>query len=417
MKSPVIGVLVFFGMVSFLPAEDLNMKVTGDSKERVPLDTLSASPDLPDPASLSYSLDDGKSAMEGETVPLSVSKAAKMSDRSNIPPAGFPTITSAPYIMHPVQPLKIVPSSWTFLIVDDTNKTWFEENGNGTPPATVRWNGLRGNEFVLDPNMTYVSLLKVTNPDSTIITLPGQAARFTAFVRQDRENIVIVFGQRIYREKLAAFSDEARIYLDDLVRRLTLLPPPLPNEWDEKKTWSITLFEPAGDEDMGAARQQLWKSYLEKKLGIKVPQSKLVVRDSSDGFSRVEVLLKGTKQPEIEAMMHAPVAKLRKANENVSEWVKLKPQKDILIVELRHDCLFRSGMAYLRDEAVPPLVQAMNDVEKEIRVSKRKVLLRSYTEKVRDAKRDKYEEDPALAALRSKVLFSLFARAGLLGGS
>lgn len=418
-KNAALRTLLFFFFFAALPlqAESLNMNVSGETKERVPLEKLPAAPELPDPSILPYSLDGGKAARDAEMTPLSISNAAKMTDRSRMQPAGFPTIPSSPYVMHPVSPLAVTPASWTFLVVDDADKIWHEKSGHGMPTASIHWNGQRGDEFVLDPNAAYVSLVKVTYPDGGVATQPGQAARFPAFARQDKDNVAIVFGERIYAERGAAFAADAFIYLNDLTRRLSMMPPPLPNEWNERRTWSITLLEPAGDDALSSMRLALWKKYLEDELGIRIPQSKLFLRASPDGRARVEVLMKGVRPPEIDAMMHAPIARLRRGNEKVSEWVKVKPQKKLLVVELRHDCLFRSGTAYLRDEAVPAIARAMDETRRELNVPGRKVLLRSYTEKVRDAKKDLVEEDPALAALRSKVLFSLFARAGLINAA
>ncbi len=396
----------------------LNMDVNGSNKDKAPLETLSASPDLPKADSLSYSLDGGKTARDSEVTPLSISDAARLSDMSHLPAAGYPAIPSSPYIMQPVPTALAHVSTWTFLVTDDQARTWNKQIVMSSMTSTFSWDGTLDGKFVLDPNLSYVSLVKITQTDGNITTFPGQAARFPVFIRLDKGNVVIVFGERIYRENGGSFSDVATIYLDDLVRRLALLPPPLPNEWDDNQTWSITLFEPSGNDTLGTTRVNLWKKYLETKLGLKIPQNKFYLRDATDNHARVEVVLKGASLLPLDEIMHAPNARYRPIQENAADWVQVHADKEAVVVDLRHDSLFRSGTAYLRDEGLPPLLDAMNRVRAELNApppaKRRPVLLRSFTEKVWDPKKNKDSEDPKLTALRSKVLFALFAKAGLL---
>jgi hypothetical protein len=411
--------LVFF--LTLVPPRfgaSLNMDVTGDNKDKAPLETLSASPDLPSADSLSYSLDGGKDARDKEITPMSIADAAKLSDLSHLPAAGYPALPSAPYIMHPMPASLPHASTWTFIVADDQARVWHEEVALSSAPPRFSWDGTRDGKFVLDPNAAYISLVKVQQSDGDITTLPGQAARFPAFLRQEKGNLVVVFGERIYAESGGGFSDVAGVYLDDLVRRLSLLPPPLPNEWDDKQTWSIALFEPSGNDEIGDARVVLWKKYLEEKLGLRIPQNKVTLRDATDSHARVEVVLKGVSPLALDAVMHAPLAHYRPTQESAADWVKVHADKETLFVDLQHDNLFRSGTAYLRDEALPPLLAAMKRVRAELNApdaaKKRPVKLRSYTEKVWDQKKTRESEDPKLTALRSKVLFTLFAKEGLL---
>jgi hypothetical protein len=408
---------LWFALVHASGASPLNM-VTGNNKDKAPLETLSASPDLPKADALSYSPDNGHGSRDAEVVPLSIAEAAKLSDMSHLPAAGYPSIPSSPYIMQPVPASLAHISTWTFLVTDDQAKTWNKQVVVSSRAPTFSWDGNLDGKFVLDPNLSYVSLLKATQTDGNVTTFPGQAARFPVFLRQDKGNIVIVFGERVYADNNDAFSDMAKIYLDDLVRRLALLPPPLPNEWDDRQTWSITLFEPSGNDALGSARVGLWKKFLESQLGLRIPQNKFYLRDAIDNHSRVEVVLKGAALLPLDEIMHAPDARYHPIQDNAADWVAVHSEKEALIVDLRHDSLFRSGTAYLRDEGLPPLIDAMKRVRAELNTAssakKRPVLLRSFTEKVWDPKKNQEREDPKLSALRSKVLFALFAKEGLL---
>jgi hypothetical protein len=103
----------------------------------------------------------------------------------------------------------------------------------------------------------------------------------------------------------------------------------------------------------------------------------------------------------------------------MKKWIEIKDTGKNVVVEMRHDRLFRSGSAYLRDESLPLLIQAFKDVravnQGKASADRRTILLRSYMEKPRELGWKKtFEEDPQLAALRTKVLFMLFAEENYL---
>jgi hypothetical protein len=146
---------------------------------------------------------------------------------------------------------------------------------------------------------------------------------------------------------------------------------------------------------------------LEKNLNKKFPGSQFASSKPERRESSVRFVLRGvdlSDEPEMHGNVMPPAPQL----EDLTTWVRIKERPDALMVEMQHDRLFLPGSAYLRDASLPQLTAALERVRQEPK--EKKIYLRSYKEKPLDRKREKKEEDPKLAALRTKVLFSLFAR-------
>jgi hypothetical protein len=173
------------------------------------------------------------------------------------------------------------------------------------------------------------------------------------------------------------------------------------------------VSEPA-NQLLGESRRRLWKNYLEKNLGRRFSDHQFTVISAENGEGKVDIVMRGVDLKD-EPLMHGKIAPPVPHLEPSANWVTVRENEHVLMVEMQHDRVFLPGSAYLRDAALPQLSAALERVKQERgrknkKGEERKILLRSYTESPRDKKREKKVEDPKLSALRSKVLFNLFAR-------
>ena len=407
---------------SFLLAEPLNMTISGKSAEKVPLETLVPSPDIPAANALSLSLDGGKSAASDELDALLISQAVLDLDITKMPMPSLSAIPDAPYIVQAVpielekqrdnklkkRDPKIRFTNWEFLVVDELNNIVHQKTGDGFPPTPLTWDGMKEGAFVLRPNRTYFSTLKLMahgEPDHTIV---GESVRFMAFLRQDGNDTVIRMGENIYKKDEAQFSEESKIYLDDLSQRLShnMTFYKEGAEFD----WHVVVYEPASKEALGQARKNLWKSIMETMLGRKLDPRHFMVKNSESEDSSASLIFPQAKPPLTDLALRGEAkSNLKPIIENMNTVIKMTEDKKFIVVDLRHDRLFQPGSAYLKDSTLPYLTQAITQVQSLLGKEKKKLLLRSYTQKLPDEK-EKDEDDPKLTATRSKVLFMLFAR-------
>ena len=423
---------------SLFAAEQMKMTITGESQEKTQLETLSPSPDLPDPNSIPFSRDGGKAAAEGELDPLPLTKAAAMDASSKIVPPLFSAIPSSPYVVHALPeeaPKKkkktragspAEPTNFEFTVVDDLGQTVNSQTGQGMPQLPFGWDGTDATGFILDPNRTYFPFIVLKSSDTALKSVPGQAVRFIAFVRQDGPDAVVTFGARAYVRDQAAFAPEAGLYLDDLARRVSRLPT---SDDEHNPLWKVMLWEPAPESFVGRERRKLWKSELERRLARALPDNRFELLPT-DGEPLARIVLRNAEAPSTDRALVRQAKGTSEVMEAGPSVVKVKETPEAVIVELRHDRLFRVGSAYLRDETLPRVVEAMEQVralaeadrakqagltgKAKEKFEPRKIVVRSYVERARDDEQQKREEDPKLSAARSKVLFLLFAREALL---
>jgi flagellar motor protein MotB len=301
-----------------------------------------------------------------------------------------------------------------------------QQVGQGLPELPFAWDGTDATGFILDPNRTYVPFIVLKSSDVALKTVPGQAVRFIAFIRTDGNDAVVTFGERAYVRHQARFAPEAGLYLDDLARRLQRLPT---SDDEKNPLWKVMIWEPEPSGYLAKERRELWKTELEKRLARKLPDERFELLPT-DGQPLARVILRNTQAPSTDRVLVRQAKGSSTLMEAVPSVVAVKDTPEAIIVELRHDRLFRVGSAYLRDETLPRVVEAMGQVralaqkDREKKASltgkarekfeSKKIVLRSYTERARDDKKQEREEDPKLAAARSKVLFMLFAREALL---
>lgn len=445
------GSLILLHAFSLTHAEPLNMTISGRASEKVELETLVPSPDIPSAEALSLSLDGGKSAVEGEVEALSPSAASLFTDSTHLPMPGFSAIPDSPYIVQSVpvelerqknnklkrgEP-RIRFTHWEFKVVDEHNNIWHEKKGEGFPPSPLLWNGMKDDQFVLEPNRSYFSYLKLSAHGEPDRTIAGESVRFLAFIRQNGPDTVIRFGERVYQPDSSQFSEEAKLYLDDLSQRLSHLIS-FYKDSDSSSSWRVIIWEPSEKSSLGDARLHTWKTYLEKSLGRNMPEDRFSLESPENGESSVSIVFPRARPPLTDLALRGNAkSSLTLPIESMESLVSVKEDKDMIIVDLRHDRLFLPGSAYIRDEALPYLTYAISQIrnamlegsessaylrapDEEARVVRReekahrskKILLRSYTQKLPDDRKEQ-EEDPKLTAARSKILFMMFAREGL----
>ncbi len=422
------AVLTVFALYTHAAAAPLDVTISGEAHGKVKLETLSPNPDIPNADELTFSLDGGKSAVESEVIPLSIDEAVKEATLSNNTRYGLPMIPAAPFIAQALpfkndpgakrKALPAPPSAnvkapyWEFRVVDENDRVVYEQKGENFPVPEQSWDGMADGQFILNPNRAYVSFI-VIHSSGVAESWPGEAFRFMSVLKRDEEGAAVLFSSRVYKKDRADFRDEAKLYLEDAARLLSLYP----------SSWTVTLAEPASDEILAEARRRLWKTYLEKSLGRKFADDRITVKASAE--SGVEIMMPGVTLKD-EPLMHGKISPPVPHLESTAEWISVRENEQVMMIEMQHDRLFLPGSAYLRDAALPQLAAALARVraerdrppfadtkknkKKEKEPVVRRILLRSYTESPRDKKRDKQFEDPKLAALRSKVLFNLFAR-------
>ena len=412
-------ILILFLSQSVLHADDLNVTISGSSQEKADLETLSPKPALPTAEELTFSLDGGKAAVGDEVEPLTPGQAALRSDLSDLQLPVLPTIPESPFVVQPV-PLEKDPSmahfkgpiaEWEFWVIDENNQKIFQTTGTGTPPSPLTWDGTAQENFVLKPDETYFPFIVLKSSAGLTARIPGEAERYLAFSTRNGEDEVVTFGERLYDRERPSFSPVAETYLLDLARRLSQLGP-------HGSSWFISIYQPTEDEALGESRRKAWKTFLEKTLERKIANNQVVLYPSSDNKCVTKVTVKNYSDP-TRPKMTGLARDPRPSMEDVNKWIEIKTIKKEMVIEMRHDRLFRPGTAYLRDEALPLIVDAQAKV-REINQGKEPaerttIRLRSYMEKPKEVGRKRsFEEDPRLAALRTKVLFMLFAQTDYL---
>lgn len=421
MKSTLLLTLLLSGTMAW--ADDLNVTISGSANEKAPLETLSPKPPLPNASEMTFSLDGGKSAVGDEIVPLTVEQAVLGSDLSKFQIPVLPTIPQSPFVVQPIpsaddpalshfrpfgrhRPSAPLITSWDFFVVDDTNKELYRTSGDGLPSASLIWNGQGPEGFALKPDQTYFPflVLKSSSPEITV-RIPGEAERYLAFETRKEEDEIITFGDRLYEKEKAAFSPLAQIYLKDLKYRLTQMDPRAP--------FRVFIVSTKSGEALSEPRKKTWQTFLETTLQRKINSEWIVlsVNDEDGPFTQIRLPhFADPTRPKMTGVARDP----RPGSEDMKTWIQIKESEKVWTVEMRHDRLFRTGSAYLRDESLPLLVDSLKKV-REINLGKSKkekkpILLRSYMQKPREYNSHRtFEEDPKLAALRSKVLFMLFA--------
>lgn len=430
-------------------ADPLNMTISGKNSEKVPLETLVPSPDIPAADAMSLSLDGGKSAADREVEPLLSSDAVLYTDSTKLPMPSFSAISDAPFITQAL-PIELERqrdnklkkreprlrfTHWQFSVVDELNQTVHQDEGEGYPPTPLTWDGTKDGQFVLEPDRTYFSYLKLTahgEPDRTIV---GDSVRFLAFIRQNGNDTEIRFGERVYEKDGATFSAESKIYINDLEQRLSQLIAFYKDATVQEGRWHVTLSEPKERTELAERRKALWQATLQKALGRNMPDEHFSIKPIDGIEASVSIVFPRAKPPLTDMALRGQAkASLDLNMEGMDSLIRISEKKDTVIVDLRHDRLFMPGTAYLKDSAMPYLTRAMATVREKMGTSQKdtrtmkelgenqrdskkegpqkKLLLRSYTQKLPDNQKER-EDDPQLTATRSKVLFMLFAREGL----
>jgi|GEM_PF-5797340 len=423
----IFSAVILLNLSGSLQGEDLEFTIKGEARDLPTLETLSPPPDIPSAKNILFSVDGGKTASDSEVIPLNEFEAALKTDPSSPPYPTLPLIPTEPFV---VQRLPLgdkydatrsqifskkkkeeMDYTWEFKVFDDENRTLYVSTGLGHPPDPLTWDGRATNaQFLLNPNRTYLSMLTVkTGGNHVVGSWPGEAVRFLGLAHEKENDLLIDFGGHLYKEREAAFSGAGRILLNDLARRLFYHIHKHPLGENEKTQWHVQLFEPAihSQSGLAALKQELWRSFLESALDEKIKKDRVRIETSSSQDAWVRITLNNYQAPK-EPDMRGKPSLTRPPFEKKEKWVHMKEVKNNLVVELRHDRLFIPGSAYLREEALDDLAVALAKAREENPL--KGVVIRSYTEKVYDEKRNKKEEDPKLAALRTKVLFMLFAK-------
>lgn len=374
--------------------------------EKAPLESLSLKPMMPSALEMTFSLDGGKAAVNDEVIPLTPAQVAMRSDASQLQLPVLPTIPEAPFVVQPFRANSAKElDQWEFILVDDQNRQIYVSSGTDMLPNPLTWDGRVDGELVMKPDQSYLPLL-ILKSSGSVSRVSGEAERYLAFSVRQEEDEVIYFGERLYQKEQPSFSPEAEIYLLDLARRLSQMGL-------HRSSWFVSIYQPMEDEALGEIRRKAWKTFLEKTLQRKIGNNQVVLYPGQDNHCITKIVLKNFSDPN-HPVMTGKVSEPRPAMENVNKWMSVKENNKAITIELRQDRLFRSGSAYIRDEALPLIVSAQNLIKDAYKEKKSKdhktVFLRSKSFSDED-------EDPALTALRNKVLFMIFAESAYLSSN
>lgn len=425
MRSPVLALTTLLLSWNAL-ADPLNMTISGRAAEKVPLETLVPSPDIPTADTLSLSLDGGASAAGEELEPMSVAKAALDMDLTQMPMPNLSAIPDAPYIVQAVptelerqrdnklrrNEKRIRFTNWEFTVVDERNTICHRVYGDGFPPQPLVWDGRKDDQFILKPNRVYFSTLRLTAHGEPDRTIAGESVRFMAFLRQDGDDTVIEIGERIYKQDEAQFSPESKIYLDDLASRFS--HNMIFYQEASESEWKVVIREPESKQHLASGRRILWKTSLEKMLGKNLPEKNFVLKTEGEESS-VSIVFPRSKPPLTDLALRGNAkANLDPIIDEMKSIAKISENKKTVFVDLRHDRIFNPGSAYIKDSALPLVMKAISETQKLMKANTeekggKKLMGRSDTHKLPGGKKE-IEDEPKLTATRSKVVFMLLAR-------
>jgi len=175
----------------------------------------------------------------------------------------LPELSKAPFLTMKTSVEK--PSSdWSFSIIDQAGATVWKQDGKGTPPPVLTWNGedtLRDHAAV---DTVYIPQLATTDKEGYHHTYMGQPIQFASIVYKNNGKTVIELSSKsLFLDKKADLSKEAPLLLEkvcDVIREDAHLP------------FAIQPYD--NDSELAQGRQQNLIKYFTDKLYI--PESQIV---------------------------------------------------------------------------------------------------------------------------------------------
>lgn len=147
---------------------------------------------------------------------------------------------------------------WTFTIIDQAGSTVAKQEGSGSPPSELTWNGEDKVRDHVAVDTVYIPQLATTDKAGYHHTYMGQPIQFSSIVFKDQNKTVIELSSKhLFQEKKSELSKEAPTLLDkvcDAIREGSHVP------------FTIQPYE--NDSDLARQRQQVLVKYFSEKLFV-----------------------------------------------------------------------------------------------------------------------------------------------------
>ena len=148
------------------------------------------------------------------------------------------------------------PREWTFSVIDQGGATVEKQDGKGTPPATISWNGADSVRDYAAVETVYIPQLATTDKDGYHHTYSGQPIQFSSLIYGVGGHAVVeLSSKRLFQDKKSDWTKEAPVFLEKLTDILR-----------ESGDQSISIQPYDADNDLGRDRQKALKDYLVDKL-------------------------------------------------------------------------------------------------------------------------------------------------------
>ncbi len=146
--------------------------------------------------------------------------------------------------------------TWTFLVVDQSNRLLKKIEGNTVPAEPIQWDGMTSGQFALRTDEIYSSMLVIQETPDVARTIVGEPIWLPALRYVRGNSIVFEFSnKRVYIENQAAFAPALQVLVDQLLNELRKY---------EGSPYAITISDK--ELDLAQKRAQFWKKTLEQGL-------------------------------------------------------------------------------------------------------------------------------------------------------
>jgi hypothetical protein len=146
--------------------------------------------------------------------------------------------------------------TWTFLVVDQSDRLLKKIEGNTIPNEPIQWDGMNRGEFMLRTDEIYSSMLVIQETPEVARTIVGDPIWLPALRYIKGNNVIFEFSnKRLYAEGQAAIVPGLKVLVDQLNNELRKY---------EGAPFTITIFD--RDLDLAQKRARLWKKTLEDNL-------------------------------------------------------------------------------------------------------------------------------------------------------
>ena len=186
----------------------------------------------------------------------------------------LPEIAQRPFLVMKIPPLEKTSKDWEFAIIDQAGATVSKQQGKGTPPDHLTWNGEDSQRGRVAVDTVYIPQLNTVDKEGYHHTYMGQPIQFSSLEYSENGKTTIeLSSKRLFVERKADFSKEGPLLLDkvcDVIREGSHLP------------FAILPYD--ADEALARSRQEALAKYFKDKLFI--PENQIVSSAPQDAEKR-----------------------------------------------------------------------------------------------------------------------------------